>query len=128
MSAEVKKEIQLEIAHVLFSDIVGYSKLLINEQRALRDTLNQIVRETEEFQTADTNGKLIKIPTGDGMALVFSQSPEAPAECALEISRALKGHPSCTCAWVCTAGRSAASSMSTGKRAWPAQGLTWRNG
>src|SRR5438552_19074388 len=93
MSAEVKKEIRLEIAHVLFSDIVGYSKLLINEQRALRDTLNQIVRHTEEFQTADAEGKLIKIPTGDGMALVFSQSPEAPAQCALEISGALQGHP-----------------------------------
>src|SRR6266581_4040479 len=93
MSTEVKKEIQLEIAHVLFSDIVGYSKLLINEQRALRDTLNQIVRSTEEFQTADAAGRLIKIPTGDGMALVFYKSPEEPVECALEISRALKGHP-----------------------------------
>jgi class 3 adenylate cyclase len=93
VSAEVKKEIQLEIAHVLFSDIVGYSKLLINEQRALRDTLNQIVRGTEEFQTADAAGRLIKIPTGDGMALVFYRSPEEPVECALEISRALKGHP-----------------------------------
>ena len=93
MSSEVKKEIQLEIAHVLFCDIVGYSRLLINEQRALRDTLTQIVRETEEFQTAETDGKLIKIPTGDGMALVFHNSPEAPAECALEISRALKAHP-----------------------------------
>ena len=58
MSAEVKKEIQLEIAHVLFSDIVGYSKLLINEQRALRDTLNQIVRSKEEFQTAEAAGRL----------------------------------------------------------------------
>src|SRR5712691_8985181 len=93
MSTEVKKEIQLEIAHVLFSDIVGYSKLLINEQRALRDTLNQIVRSAEEFQTAEAAGRLIKIPTGDGMALVFYKSPEEPVECALEISRALKGHP-----------------------------------
>jgi TolB-like protein/Flp pilus assembly protein TadD len=93
MSSEVKKEIQLEIAHVLVSDIVGYSKLLINEQHALRDTLNQIVRSTEEFQTADAAGRLIKIPTGDGMALVFYKSPEEPVECALEISRALKGHP-----------------------------------
>ncbi len=93
MSSEVKKEIALEIAHVLFSDIVGYSKLLINEQRALRDTLTEIVRRTEEFQNADAAGKLIKIPTGDGMALVFQTSPEAPVECALEISRALKAHP-----------------------------------
>jgi TolB-like protein/class 3 adenylate cyclase/thioredoxin-like negative regulator of GroEL len=93
MSAEVKKEIQLEIAHVLFMDIVGYSKLLINEQRALLEELNQIVRSTEEFQTAESAGKLIKIPTGDGMALVFYKSPEEPVECALEVSRALKTHP-----------------------------------
>src|SRR5437870_3565477 len=93
MSIEIKKEIQLEIAHVLFIDIVGYSKLLINEQRALLDTLNQIVRNTEEFRTAEQAGRLIKIPTGDGMALVFYKSPEEPVECALEISRALKKNP-----------------------------------
>src|SRR5713226_1156126 len=93
MAAEVKKEVQLEIAHVLFVDIVGYSKLLINEQRAIRDTLNQIVRSTEEFRSAEVAGRLIKIPTGDGMALVFYKSPEEPVECALEISRALKEHP-----------------------------------
>src|SRR6266403_1889598 len=93
MASEIKKEIQLEIAHILFIDIVGYSKLLINEQRALLEELNQIVRGTEEFQTAEAAGKLIKIPTGDGMALVFYTSPEAPAQCAIEISRALKEHP-----------------------------------
>ena len=93
MAAEIKKEIALEIAHVLFIDIVGYSKLLINEQHALLDTLNQIVRGTEEFRNAEVGGRLIKIPTGDGMALVFYNSPEAPVECALEISRALKEHP-----------------------------------
>jgi TolB-like protein len=93
MSAEVKKEIQLEIGHVLFMDIVGYSKRLINEQRALRQTLNQIVRQTEPFRTADASGSLIKSPTGDGMALIFHGSPEEPVECALEISRALKAHP-----------------------------------
>jgi TolB-like protein/class 3 adenylate cyclase/Flp pilus assembly protein TadD len=93
MSAEVKKEIELELAHVLFIDIVGYSKLLINDQRALLDTLNQVVRSTDEFHKAETAGRLIKIPTGDGMALVFYNTPEAPVECALEISRALKAHP-----------------------------------
>jgi TolB-like protein/Tfp pilus assembly protein PilF len=93
MSAEVKKEIELEIAHVLFIDIVGYSKLLINEQRASLDTLNRIVRGTEQFRVAESAGKLIKIPTGDGMALVFYKSPETPVECALEISRAVKKHP-----------------------------------
>jgi adenylate cyclase len=91
--AEIKREIQLEIGHVLFVDIVGYSKLLINEQRALLDTLNQIIRNTGEFRSAETAGRLIKIPTGDGMALVFYNSPESPVECALEISRALKEHP-----------------------------------
>src|SRR6266700_2289077 len=91
--AEVKKEIQLEIGHVLFVDIVSYSKLSINEQRALLDTLNQIIRRTDEFRSAETAGRLIKIPTGDGMALVFYNSPESPVDCALEISRALKEHP-----------------------------------
>jgi class 3 adenylate cyclase len=93
MSTEIKKEIQLEIAYVLFIDIVGYSKLLIDEQGALLETLNQIVRSTEQFRNAEAAGKLIKIPTGDGMALVFQDRLEAPVECALEISRALKEHP-----------------------------------
>jgi len=93
MSTEIKKEIQLEIAHVLFIDIVGYSKLLINEQRALLDILNQIVRGTDQFRSAQAAGKLVKVPTGDGMALVFYSSPEAPVECALEISRVLKNRP-----------------------------------
>ena len=93
MAAEIKKEIELEIAHVLFTDIVGYSKLPINQQRAVVERLNEIVRGTDEFQAAETAGRLIKIPTGDGITLVFYDSPEAPAECALEISRALKKHP-----------------------------------
>jgi TolB-like protein/class 3 adenylate cyclase/Tfp pilus assembly protein PilF len=93
MSAAVKKEIQIEIAHVLFIDIVGYSKLLINEQHELLQELNQIVRATEAFRVAEAAGKLIRLPTGDGMALAFATSPEAPVQCALEISRALKSHP-----------------------------------
>src|SRR5207248_7288716 len=92
MSSEVKKEIKLEIAHVLFIDIVGYSKLSINDQRAAIDELTQTVRTSEEVQKAEAAGRLIKIPTGDGMALVFYKSPEEPVECALEISRALKEH------------------------------------
>src|SRR5881398_135851 len=92
MAAEVKKEIQLEIAHVLFMDIVGYSKVPINKQRALVERLNEIVRGTDEFQAAEAAGRLIKIATGDGITLVFYHSPEAPVECALEISRALKQH------------------------------------
>src|SRR5438874_9245336 len=93
MAAEVKKEIQLEIAHVLFTDIVGYSKLPINQQRALVERLNEIVRGTDEYQAAEKAGRLITIPTGDGITLVFYHSPEAPVECALEISRALKNYP-----------------------------------
>jgi TolB-like protein/class 3 adenylate cyclase/Flp pilus assembly protein TadD len=93
MSAEVKKEIELEIAHVLFIDIVGYSKLSINEQRAAVDELNEAVRVSEQFQRAEAAARLIKIPTGDGMALVFYTSQEAPVQCAIEISRALKAHP-----------------------------------
>src|SRR5947209_12735689 len=93
MSAEIKKEIQLEIAHVLFIDIVGYSKLSINDQRAAIDELTQVVRTSEQFQNAEAGTRLIKIPTGDGMALVFYKSPEEPVECALEISRTLKEHP-----------------------------------
>src|SRR5438128_2116946 len=93
MSAEIQKEIQLEIAHVLFIDIVGYSKLSINEQRAAVDELNEVVRASEQFQKAEAAARLIKIPTGDGMVLVFYTSPEAPAQCAVENSRAVKEHP-----------------------------------
>ena len=90
MSAEVKKEIELEIAHVLFLDIVGYSKLSVNEQHAHVEELNEIVRLCEQFRKAEAASRLLKIPTGDGMALVFYKSPEEPAQCAVEISRALK--------------------------------------
>src|SRR5216117_4109534 len=92
MPAETKKEIGLEIAHVLFIDIVGYSKLSINDQHAAVEELNQIVRTSEQFQRAEAAGRLLKIATGDGMALVFYTSPEAPAQCAVEITRALKEH------------------------------------
>src|ERR1700747_3614580 len=93
MAVEIKKEIQLEIAHGLFTDIVGYSKLPIHQQRTVVERLNQIVRGTDEFEASETGGRLSKIPTGDGITLVFYHSPEAPVECALEISRALKKHP-----------------------------------
>src|SRR5438477_1660064 len=93
MSTEVKKEIELEIAHVLFLDIVGYSKLSVNEQHARVDELNRIVRLSEQFQKAEAANRILKIPTGDGMALVFYKSPEEPAQCAFEIGRALKDNP-----------------------------------
>src|SRR5205809_4460646 len=93
MSAEVKKEIQLEIGHVLFIDIVSYSKLLITEQSEQIQKLKQIVRGMEQFRLAEAEGKLLRLPTGDGGALVFRTSPEAPVRCAIEISRELKRHP-----------------------------------
>ena len=93
MPADTKSDLRLEIAHVLFIDIVGYSKLLINEQRESLEELNQVVRGTEAFRAAEAAGKLTRLPTGDGMALVFSTTPEAPVECALEISKALKSRP-----------------------------------
>src|SRR5499427_7945863 len=93
MPAETKKEIGLEIGHVLFIDIVGYSKLLINEQSEQMQKLREIVRATEQFRSAAAAGKLLRLPTGDGGALVFRTSPEAPVLCALEISQELKEHP-----------------------------------
>lgn len=93
MSAEAEPNLQLEIGHVLFMDIVGYSKLLINEQSEVLRRLNEIVRATAQVCATENEGKLIRLPTGDGMALVFRSSPEGPARCALEISKALKSHP-----------------------------------
>jgi serine/threonine-protein kinase len=92
--AEPTPDLQLEIAHLLLIDVVGYSKLLVNEQIELLQELKQIVRSTESFRTAEARGELIRVPTGDGMALVFFHSPEEPARCALEISRALQDHSS----------------------------------
>src|SRR5436309_14411788 len=92
MSVEQKKAIELEIAHVLFLDIVGYSKLSVNEQHARVEELNEIVRLCEQFRKAEAASRLLKSPTGDGMALVFYKSPEEPAQCAVEISRALKNN------------------------------------
>jgi len=88
-----QERVALEIAHILFIDIVGYSKLSINEQNAAVEELNQVVRASDQLQRAGTADRLLKIATGDGIALVFYTSPEAPAHCALEISRALKDHP-----------------------------------
>jgi TolB-like protein/class 3 adenylate cyclase/Flp pilus assembly protein TadD len=91
-SAEPTPDLQLEIAHLLLIDVVGYSKRLVNEQIEVLQELNQIVRSTECFRAAEASDKLIRVPTGDGMALLFFRSPEEPVRCALEISRALKGH------------------------------------
>src|SRR5213082_1054464 len=88
-----EEQTRLQIGHVLFIDIVGYSKLLVNQQSGLLRELNELVSGTREFREAEAEGKLIRLPTGDGMALVFRTDPEAPAQCALEIARALKEHP-----------------------------------
>ncbi len=93
MSAEVKLDLPFEIAYLLLIDVVGYSKLLVNEQIELIQQLNQIVRSTECFRSAEVSGKLVRLSTGDGMALLFFRSPEEPAQCALEISQTLKDHP-----------------------------------
>src|SRR5450432_1746974 len=93
MSSERPSDVKLEIGHVLFIDIVGYSKGLITEQSDLLQKLKEIVRGTEQFRLAEAEGKLLRLPTGDGGALVFRNSPEAPVLCAMEIAQALKSHP-----------------------------------
>src|SRR2546423_6594426 len=93
MPVDSPSEVKFEIGHVLFIDIVGYSKLLINEQSEQIQKLREIVRGAEQFRLAEAEGKLLRLPTGDGGALVFHTSPEAPVLCALEISKALKEHP-----------------------------------
>src|SRR5260370_32683700 len=86
-------DVKFEIGHVLFIDIVGYSKLLIHEQSERLQRLREIARATEQFRAAEAEGKLLRLPTGDGGALVFRDNPEEPVTCALEMSKALKNHP-----------------------------------
>jgi TolB-like protein/Flp pilus assembly protein TadD len=93
LSPESASDVKFEIGHVLCIDIVGYSKLLINQQSEQLETLKKIVRATEQFRIAEAEGKLLRLPTGDGGALVFRTTPEAPVLCALEISKELKSHP-----------------------------------
>src|SRR6476659_5219172 len=93
MASALEPHLHLEVGHILFLDIVGYSKLLAAEQKELIQELNRIVRETRQFQAAEAEGKLTRLPTGDGMVLVFTNNPEAPVECALEISQKLQSRP-----------------------------------
>src|SRR5262250_2761265 len=93
MATHTETDLQFAIGHVLFIDIAGYSKLLINEQSELIRQLKEVVRGTEQFRLAEAGGKLLRLPTGDGGALVFRNTQEAPVLCALEISKALKNHP-----------------------------------
>src|SRR4029453_1421033 len=93
MSSGTSLEVKLEIGHVLFIDIVGYSQLLITQQSEQIETLRKIVRGTAQFRAAEAGGRLLRLPTGDGAALVFRTTPEAPVLCALEIANELKSHP-----------------------------------
>ena len=108
---EPKSDLRLEIAHVLFIDIVGYSKQLIDEQHELLQDLNQIIRNTAAFRSAEASANLIRVPTGDGMALVFSTTPEAPVQCALEIGKAFGTIQNFKFAWAFIAVRLAGSRM-----------------
>src|SRR4030095_9858644 len=89
---ESDDNLRLEIGHVLFIDIVGYSKLLIEEQKERLGQLTAIVLGTAQVRDS-TDEQLVRLPTGDGMALVFRHSAEEPARCALEIAEALQKHP-----------------------------------
>src|SRR5262249_6332139 len=93
MPSEQSADVKFEIGHVLFIDIVGYSKLLIDQQTELQRQLSEIVRNTEQFREAKKSGKLIRLPRGDGIALVFFNTVEVPVRCALEVSKALLDHP-----------------------------------
>jgi hypothetical protein len=111
MSSVQEPHLHLEVGHILFLDIVGYSKLLADEQKALVQELNQIVRETEQFRAAEAEGKLTRLPTGDGMVLVFTNNPEAPVECALKSARRYKATRNLKSVWAFTAAQSIQSRM-----------------
>ena len=129
MALEDKTKLELEIAHVLFIDTVGYSKLRIHEQRELFDELNRVVRDTAQFRAAEASGKLTRLPTGDGMALVFTTSVETPVECAVgNRARAQSNIPGSPFAWAFIAGPSAGWWMSTIKSMSLAPALTSRSG
>jgi len=127
LMAETQLDFHLEIAHVLFIDIVGYSRLLINEQAEVLQQLNQIVRNTSQFRKAEASGELIRLPTGDGMILVFLHSAEAPVQCAIEISDGLRSYPKSGYEWESTVDRSIRLPTSTTNQTWLAQALTSRS-
>jgi len=105
-SAGTESDLQLEIAHVLLIDVVGYSKLLVNEEIELLEELNRLVRDTECFRAAEASGKLKRVSTGDGMALLFFHSPEEPVRCALEIAGPCKVIRTFRCGWEFTVDQS----------------------
>src|SRR5882724_5298468 len=105
MSTEAKPDLQLEIAHILLIDVVGYSKLLVNEQVELLQELNQTVRATPSFREAESQGKLIRLPSGDGMALLFFGNPEEPRNAHWRSVMRSKIGRTCDCEWASTADR-----------------------
>src|SRR5437016_13770825 len=105
MASASSSDVKLEIGHVLFIDIVGYSKLLITDQSELLQKLKEIVWGTEQFRLAQAEGKLLRLPTGDGGAMVFRKNPEAPGLCAMEITKELKRHPESRVAMSLPSGR-----------------------
>jgi hypothetical protein len=127
MSSVQESHLHLEVGHILFLDIVGYSKLLADEQKELVQELNQIVRETEQFRAAVAEGKLTRLPTGDGMVLVFTNNPEAPVECAMELAKHYKATRSLKYAWAFTVARSIPSRMSMISPISSGLELTWRS-
>jgi len=105
MSSESGTSLRLQIGHVLFMDLVAYSTQLLDEQRQYQEQLAEVVNDTEQVRSAKEAGKLIRLPAGDGMALVFFDSPEAPVRCAMEISKKLKEYPQLNSGWAFTAGQ-----------------------
>lgn len=93
MSSEAEAGAVLQVAHVLSMDVVAYSTLLINEQKQVIEELGGIVRSTVAFRRSEADGRLLRLPTGDGMLLVFFDHPQAPLECAIEIAEALRSRP-----------------------------------
>ena len=126
MSGVVKSDLHFRIGHVLFIDIVGYSNLLITEQHDHVEQLNRLVRASHCFQTAKATGQLLCLPTGDGMALVFSGTVEAALECALEVAKEKKIRPY-RCEWAFTVDRSVSSPTSTTARMSPERESISRN-
>ena len=128
MSAELKPDFHLEIAHVLFMDIVGYSKLLINEQAELLQELNRIVRNTSQFRNAEAVGELIRLPTGDGMALVFYAARKRPFNARWKLARLCEVLPKSAYEWECTAVQLIRWRTSMTGQTWPVQASTSHNG
>jgi class 3 adenylate cyclase len=127
MGADATTDPKFEIGHVLFIDIVGYSKLLIGEQSEVVRELKEVVATSEQVRVAEEQGRLVSLPTGDGVALVFRDSAETPAHCALEIAHAVKKYPKLRLRMGIIAAQSIWLLTSTIERMLPERESTWRN-